>query len=275
MCVAAVQTPAEPATITEPRWAASHRLCLAAEFTGSLCLLFAAATAIRLTAPGSAFSFFDSLPNGRTLFIGCCVAGTVAGFSLTALGRRSCQLNPAITSLAWLRGSLPARGLVALAAAQLCGSFAGIGIARLIWGSGLALSHVRYALIQPRPGLGVALTGVGEFGMTCILLTGVSVLRSRPPRPAAAGVFAVIMTMIWLGGPWSGASFNPIRNFAPAVWSGTFRLQEVYLVAPMLAALAIAAIATAISRSRVTRVVKPIRTKEQDGYPSSSAFPAE
>jgi glycerol uptake facilitator-like aquaporin len=214
---------------------------LVSEFIGSAGLLFAAITAIRLVAPGGPLAGAGSdTPHGRTLLVGLAVGGEVAAFGVTWLGRRSGgQLNPAVTLMMWMRGDLGGRTALAYGAVQLVGSGMGVGLARWVWGPIVDTNRVDYGLVQPRGGLGAIPTAVGEFAMTCVLLLCILAMGRLRPSIGPFVVFFSITVMIWLGGSWSGASFNPIRNFAPAVFSGEYRFQAVYLLVPLAAALAV------------------------------------
>lgn len=222
------------------------------EFVGAAGLLLIAVSAIRVTAPGSALAGLDTLFDGRTLVVGCAIGAEVALFGITPLGHRSgAQLNPAVTLLMWLEHTIDTASAIVRVAAQVAGSLFGVALGRLVWGGVAASSQVRYGLLQPAPGLGWITTAAGEFAMTCVLLVAV-LATARADRAGAAVLFAVIAAMIWLGGDWTGAGFNPIRNLAPAVFTGDFRFQLSYLLAPLLASVVLAG---ALS-SRVTHLQK-------------------
>jgi aquaporin Z len=223
-----------------------------AELIGTAGLLLIAVTAIRLTAPGGPLAALDRLPAGRTLVIGVGLGSEVALFGLTPLGRLSgAQLNPAVTLLLWFRRAIGRRAAILYVFAQLAGSIVGVGIARWLWGPIVGRPQVRYGLIQPEHGLSLLVTSAGEFAMTCALLVTVLViLRRGAPRWGALVLFVVIAVMIWLGGPWTGASFNPARNFAPALFSNNWRFHPAYLLVPMIASIAVFGAMRAAERSR-------------------------
>ncbi|WP_208643457.1 aquaporin, partial [Streptomyces diastatochromogenes] len=60
------------------------------------------------------------------------------------------HLNPAVTLALWLTGVFPGRGVLPYVAAQLTGSVAGTGLARLVWGPVVA-DRMAYGAVQPRP----------------------------------------------------------------------------------------------------------------------------
>lgn len=54
---------------------------------------------------------------------------------------------------------------------------------------------------------------------------------------AGVAVGGVVALAALFGGPVSGASMNPVRSLAPAIASGTMRVQWLYVVGPVLGAL--------------------------------------
>lgn len=83
--------------------------------------------------------------------------GAVSGAILTGLilsppGRRSGgHTNPAVTVGLWLMDAFPGRHVLPYVLAQLAGSAAGTGLARLAWGPAVALPSVSHAAIRPAP----------------------------------------------------------------------------------------------------------------------------
>ena len=57
-------------------------------------------------------------------------------------------------------------------------------------------------------------------------------------QAAALAIGATVGLEALFAGPISGASMNPARSFAPALLSGTWTGQWVYLLAPLLGELA-------------------------------------
>jgi aquaporin Z len=79
------------------------------------------------------------------------------------------------------------------------------------------------------------------------------VLRAAPGSgPAAAGAMVGLEAIF--GGPVSGASMNPARSLGPALVSGRFAGLWIYLLAPVLGALAAAAVDAALGVSAESSV---------------------
>lgn len=79
-----------------------------------------------------------------------------------------------------------------------------------------------------------------EVALTFVLMFVVlSVSRGAKEKGITAGIVvgAVIAFEAIFGGPISGASMNPARSFAPAVFVGDWHLLWIYLTAPVLGAL--------------------------------------
>lgn len=79
-----------------------------------------------------------------------------------------------------------------------------------------------------------------EIALTFILMFVVlSVSRGSKEKGITAGIVvgAVIALEAIFGGPISGASMNPARSLAPAIFIGDWDLLWIYLTAPVLGAL--------------------------------------
>jgi glycerol uptake facilitator-like aquaporin len=84
--------------------------------------------------------------------------------------------------------------------------------------------------------------------LLCVLAAMSALPQLRPLGPLPASL--TIVLMIWLGARYSGASFNPIRNLAPAAFARDWAFQAQYLAAPMLAALGMGALAAVLDQRR-------------------------
>ena len=239
----ASQSAATTPSRLDGRTASADAYAWPAECAGSAGLLLVVISAIRLTSPGAPLARAAVVPAGRLLVVGAALGTEVALFGRTAAGRRSGgDLNPAVTLALWILGRRPGRDVAPYCAAQLAGGCAGAALARLVWGGVVASPTIRYGLVQPEKGFSVVLTAVVEAAMAAALVLVIA--RASDGTIAAGRVPAVIGTtitvFIWGGGRYSGASFNPTRNFAPAVFSGDWHLQAVYFLAPLLGATGLA-----------------------------------
>ncbi|MFF3565283.1 MIP/aquaporin family protein [Streptomyces sp. NPDC002574] len=256
-----------PTPSTTPTTAAAppRRLPLARaadEFALTTALLFLVVTVVRwLRDPGSALYIAD-------LDIALAVIGAVSGTILTGLilsppGRRSGgHTNPAVTVALWLMDAFPRRGVLPYVLAQLAGSAAGTGLARLVWGRAVALPSIAHAAIRPAPAWHPAEVFLAEAGSMAVLILVVGFFMARPGRvsrvPCAIGLSVALV--IALLGPRSGGSINPARQFGPAALSGQTTDLWIYLVAPVLGA--------ALGARVHHLLVRRLRTRRTVGTPS-------
>jgi glycerol uptake facilitator-like aquaporin len=205
-------------------------------------VLFLAVTVVRwLRDPGSALYIADL--NVALVVIGALSGAILTGLILSPQGKRSGgHMNPAVTVALWAMGSFPGRRVGPYVLAQLAGSAAGAGIARLVWGSAVSLPPVAVGAIRPAPTWPPAAVFAAETaGMTVvILIVGFLMARRRPgaarlvPYAIGLSVGLVIASL----GSRSGGSINPARQLGPAVLSGQTTDLWIYLIAPVLGALA-------------------------------------
>ncbi len=210
------------------------------EFALTTVLLFLAVTVVRwLRDQGSAVYIADL--NMALVVIGAVSGAILTGLILTPAGKRSGgHMNPAVTVALWSMGAFPVRRVVPYVLAQLAGSAAGAGSARLVWGHAVSLRQVSVGAIRPAPTWQPEAVFVAEMvGMTVlILIVGFLMPRRGSARliPYAIGL-SVGLVIAFLG-PRSGGSMNPARQLGPAVLSGQTTDLWIYLSAPVLGALA-------------------------------------
>ncbi|MEU4096582.1 aquaporin [Streptomyces sp. NPDC026673] len=231
----------------------ARRSAWLAEFAATALLLFAMATLLRWLADPVA-PLARAVPSaGGRLVVDAVVSGAAVGLLvLSPLGRRSgAHMNPAVSVAFWLLGALPGRDLAAYAVAQLAGSVAGVAAGRLLWGEALAGPGPDFAAVRAAEGVPYAAVFMAEAAATALLLAAVTHVAARPGPafrvPLVAG--AAVAVLILLTGGWAGGSFNPARQFGPALFSGDTRWLWVYVLAPLAAAVGFAAV-----RSRMVGV---------------------
>jgi glycerol uptake facilitator protein/aquaporin Z len=178
------------------------------------------------------------------------VIGVLSGAILTGLilnppGRRSGgRTNPAVTVALWLMDAFPGRHVLPYVLAQLAGSAAGTGLARLVWGRAVSLPSVAHTAIRPAPTWQPAVVFLAEAGGMIALTLVVGFFLAHPGflrlLPYTVGLSAGLVIGIF--GPLSGGSVNPARQFGPAAFSGQTIDLPIYLVAPILGATLGAAI---------------------------------
>jgi glycerol uptake facilitator protein/aquaporin Z len=232
------------------------------EFALTTILLFIAVTLIRwLRDPVSPLYIAD-------LNVALAVIGVLSGAILTGLilappGRRSGgHMNPAVTVGLWLMDAFPGRSVLPYVIAQLAGSVAGTGLARLLWGR-VALSLVVYGAVRPAPTWQPESVFVAEAGGVTLLIFVVGFFLTRRGYarllPHVIGLF-VALVIVFLG-PLSGGSINPARQLGPAAFSRQTICLWIYLVAPIVGAV--------LGASVHRLLIRPSHTREHALMPGS------
>ncbi len=201
---------------------------LVAEAFGTFTLVFIGTGAIVI----------DQVAGGAIGHLGVCIAfGLVVMAMIYAIGDVSgAHINPAVTLGFFAARRFPGSLVVPYIGAQLCG--------------GILASVLLFLMFQERPaslGATMPANGVGtvqafllEVVLTWVLMLvilRVCVGARETGIMAGAAIGSVIAFEALVGGPISGASMNPARSLAPALVSGTFAGQWIYLSAPVLGAL--------------------------------------
>ena len=208
---------------------------LLAEVVGTFALVFAATGSIMV----------NDLSAGVVTHIGVAAApGLVVTAMIYAVGDISAaHFNPAVTVGFWSVGRLPTRLLVPYLLSQAVGA---VLASLTLW---LLLPDDRGLMGAHVPALPAGASVVMEVILTFFLMfviLGVSGFLNAAPgaarinRQPSSGlaVGAVITLAIWFAGPTSGASMNPIRSFAPALFAGEpLRYLWIYVTGPVAGAL--------------------------------------
>ncbi|MFI5794557.1 MIP/aquaporin family protein [Streptomyces sp. NPDC051677] len=229
------------------------RAAAAAEFALTGGVLFVLVTAVRwvMASPLS-----QTLPEPHLqLTVVAVIIGTALAWALSSpWGRYSGgHLNPAVTLALWVAGVVPGRRVLPYVAAQLAGSLAGTGLARLVWGPVVG-DRMDYAAVRPAPALSAAALFTAEAAATAAILAIALLLMSRPawtrwiPLALPLATAVVIVTL----GTLTGGSANPARQFGPALWTHQpvyWSHLWIYLTAP----LAGAALSALVTRYRAHR----------------------
>ncbi|QIY65903.1 MIP/aquaporin family protein [Streptomyces sp. RPA4-2] len=246
------------------------------EFVLATALLFLAVTAVRwLRDPGSVLCVAD-------LDVAITVIGAFSGIVLTVLiltppGRRSGgHMNPAVTVSLWLMGAFPGRGVLPYVLAQLAGSAAGTGLARLVWGRPVTLPSVDYAAIGPAPAWQPSAVFLAEAGgmAAIVLVVGFLMAHTRFSHLLPYAIGLSVALVITLLGTRSGGSVNPARQLGPAVLAGRTEDLWIYLVAPVLGAALGAWLDRLLGRLRrrlpagATRVAASVDPSGEGGVPA-------
>ncbi len=199
---------------------------LAAEFLGTFALVFAGTGAIVI----------NEISGGVITHAGVALTfGLVVLAMIYAVGDVSgAHLNPAVTFGFWAARRLPGNEVWRYLAAQISGALLASLVLKLIFpaSQNLGATHPAGPALQSL---------VLEFILTFLLMfviLNVSTGAKEKGITAGIAVGAVIALEAMFAGPISGASMNPARSLAPALVSGRFNDLWIYLLAPLLGALA-------------------------------------
>jgi glycerol uptake facilitator protein len=192
--------------------------------------------------------------------------GFIIAAAVYALGKVSgCHINPAVTFALAARKRFPWRELPAYWAAQVAGAVLG---AFAIWGVfghhaiDLGMGQTSFDSSAYTWGSAILAEGLGTFMLMFAIL---GIVDSRSPSELAGIVIGgVVVAIIMVVGPVTGASLNPARAFAPelvsAIGGGAThwaQLVPVYIVPGLVGAGAAAVLYDALAHPR--RVKRPIQ----------------
>lgn len=205
------------------------RSALVAELIGTFFLVFAGTGAIVV----------DSMTHQVTHVGVSIVFGLVVAVLIYALGHISgAHFNPAVTVGFWALGEFPAKRVPWYLAMQLLGAVAASALLLGMFGKTGGLG-----ITMPQGSAIVSL--ILETAMTFLLvfvIFGSAVHGMAVKSFAGIAIGGTIALDALFGGPISGASMNPARSFGPALLSGIWKDQWIYVVGPLVGAvLAVAA----------------------------------
>ncbi len=204
-----------------------------AELIGTFAIVFAACGAvISNSASGSAVTLM-----GIALVPGLMVLAMI--YTLGPIS--AAHFNPAVTLAFALVRRFSWKHVLPYIAAQVAGALLASGLHGLLYGHAVAL-RVSYGAHIPATGVsfGSALgfEVIYGFFLMLVIMAVATDKRVSGPVPAIAIGLTVAMAIL-LGGPISGASMNPVRSFAPAVFAGgaAWAALPIYLIGPIVGAV--------------------------------------
>jgi aquaporin Z len=202
------------------------RRALAAEFFGTFALVFAGtgAAVVNGVSGGAVGHVGVSLTFGLVVLAMVYAVGDVSG----------AHLNPAVTVGFFAAGRFAGGRVLPYLASQVLGAFLASGLLKVLFPTSESLGATLPA--------GTALQSfVLEVVLTLLLMAVILCVSTGAKEKgitAGIAVGAVIGLEALFAGPISGASMNPARSLAPAVVSGAVSSLWVYLVAPVVGAVA-------------------------------------
>jgi len=199
-----------------------------AEGLGTFGLVFAGCGAIMI----------DTISRGQITHVG---VGLVFGLIITVMiytfGHISgAHFNPAVTLAFVLARHFPVKRLIGYWTAQLVGSLLAAGCLRLLFGN---VAHLGTTLPAGSGGAwqSFALETLLTFFLMIVIMAMATDTRAVG-QAAALAIGATVGLEALFAGPISGASMNPARSLGPALMSWTWSAQWVYILGPLLGAVA-------------------------------------
>lgn len=201
-----------------------------AEMIGTFALVFAGTGAIVV----------NDVSGGAITHVGIALTfGLIVMTMIYSVGNVSgAHFNPAVTTAFWIAGRLPFSNVPPYILAQLLGALLA---SALLWG--MFPNHPTLGATLPAGTLSQSF--IFEVVLTFILMfviLNVSTGAMEKGVMAGVAIGGTVALEAMFAGPISGASMNPARSIAPAIFSGQLDSLWAYIAAPMLgAALAVPA----------------------------------
>ena len=163
--------------------------------------------------------------------------GVAAAFGLVimamvyATGHLSgAHINPAVSVAFSAARHFPLRDAAAYVPAQLVGAVAGALLLRILWEG----TPADLGATVPSVGVGSALVYEGVMTVIMAVATDARAIGAT----AAIAIGGTVALDSLFGGGATGASMNPARSFGPALVAGEWQDFWVYVIGPILGALA-------------------------------------
>jgi MIP family channel proteins len=197
---------------------------LAAEAVGTFGLVFAGCGAIVV----------DAETGGAIGHIGIAITfGLIIMTMIYAMGHVSgAHFNPAVTLAFAVSRHLPWPLVPRYWAAQLTGGVLAAALLRALFGSPANLGTT---LPRGSDGQSLVLEAVLTFFLMFVIVAVATDTRAVG-QAAALAIGGTVGLEAMFAGPISGASMNPARSLAPALVSGTWQSQWLYVVGPLIGA---------------------------------------
>lgn len=196
-----------------------------AEMIGTFAIVFAGCGSVMVAErfPGSIS------PSAIPVIFGLAVAAMIY-----AVGHISgAHFNPAVTAAFAVARHFPATQVLVYWTAQFFGSFLAMGLLSILLPHGNAFGAT-VSIIS-------SLKAVGWESVLTFFLMFVIIAVATDTRAvgtmAGAAIGATVMIGAFVGGPITGASMNPARSLAPAVFQNRMDVYWIYLVGPMMGAI--------------------------------------
>jgi len=205
-----------------------------AELIGTFTLVFAGCGSVMVAErfPGTISHAGVSMVFGLAVAVMIYAVGHISG----------AHFNPAVTLAFAAARHFPFEEVLAYWFSQFIGALLAISVLKAILPMGQS-----YGATVPAVPWGQALSW--EIILTFFLMfviVAVATDTRAVGTMAGAAIGGTVMLAAWVGGPVTGASMNPARSFAPAIFEGRLEVMWIYVLGPCLGAVAAALLYEAI-----------------------------
>jgi aquaporin Z len=207
---------------------------LVAEFIGTFALVFVGAGAAALGVAGLTGV---ALAHGLTVLVFVYAYGHLSG----------AHVNPAVTVGVWVAGKMDARRALSYIVFQLVGGVvAGYALLGLLGGPVGNLGAGSLARSLAVGGASVTVSPTAAFLLEALLAFFLAntvlnaAISGKAGNLAGVAIGLTLTLNILVGGPLTGAIFNPARQLGPALAAGQFAHLPLYLIAPLVGGAAAA-----------------------------------
>ncbi|WP_426418929.1 MIP/aquaporin family protein [Bradyrhizobium genosp. A] len=217
---------------------------LLAELIGTFSFVFIGAGAAAIVGTGVGLPGVVALAFAHGL--------TIMAFAFAYGSLSGGHMNPAVTVGVLAAGAMHVGEAVGYIISQLIGGIAGALLLRTALGgsaTGLGMPMLAHNLalgattLTITPTVGFLIEAVLAFFLVTVVLSAAVAGRAGSLAPLAIGM--TLTLNILMGGPLTGAPFNPARALGPMVATGNYGDVWLYLAAPIVGAI-VAAISHAI-----------------------------
>lgn len=196
-----------------------------AESIGTFALVFCGTGAIMI----------DQQMEGVISHLGIAITfGAIIMVMIYAVGSVSgAHFNPAVTIGFTIAGLFPSKEIVPYFFAQTIGAILASGCLRLLFPTVTTMG-------ETLPSGPILQSFVLEIIITFFLMFVIIRLATDSKVGHIIGGFAIGMTVLLaalFAGPISGASMNPVRSLAPAIFTQNFHSLWIYFVAPIIGSI--------------------------------------
>jgi MIP family channel proteins len=226
---------------------------LLVEFIGTFSLIFIGAGAAAVVGDGIGLPGITAIAfaHGLTVMAFAFAYGPVSGG----------HFNPSVTTAVLAAGAMRTGEAAGYIISQLVGGVLGALLLRAVLGgaaTGLGTPMLAHDLalgnttITVTPWAGFVIEAVLAFFLCTVVLSTAVAGRAGNFAPLAIGM--TLTLNIIMGGPLTGAAFNPARALGPMVATGNFIDAWLYLIAPIVGAIVAAIAHTGLVRLTQERI---------------------